>query len=65
MSEIWMWLGGILTVVGALVFATAALGLLKFPDAYSRVSAVGTAGAWGSCWWSSGPWCCSRGSAMR
>ena len=47
MSEIWMWLGGILTVVGALVFATAALGLLKFPDAYSRVSAVGTAGGLG------------------
>lgn len=47
MTEIWTWVGNVLMITGALVFATAALGLLKFPDAYSRVSAVGTAGGLG------------------
>ena len=47
MNEIWTWVGDALIIIGALVFATAALGLLKFPDAYSRVSAVGTAGGLG------------------
>lgn len=37
----------ILIVVGAGVFATAGLGLLRFRDAYARVSAVGTAGGFG------------------
>ena len=36
-------LGNITIVIGALVFATAALGVLRFPDPYMRVSAVGTA----------------------
>ena len=40
-------LGNITVVIGALVFATAALGVLRFPDAYTRVSAVGTAGGVG------------------
>lgn len=41
---IWMPIvADILVVVGSLVFATAALGVLRFPDAYTRVSAVGTA----------------------
>lgn len=35
--------GNVSIVAGALVFATAALGVLRFPDAYTRVSAVGTA----------------------
>lgn len=35
--------GDIMIVGGALVFATAALGLLRFPDVYTRISAVGTA----------------------
>lgn len=39
--------GNILIVLGALVFATAALGLTRFPDPYMRVSAVGTAGGAG------------------
>ncbi|WP_066906735.1 cation:proton antiporter [Millisia brevis] len=39
--------GNILVVAGALIFATAALGLVRFPDAYTRVSAVGTAGGVG------------------
>lgn len=39
--------GNVLIVVGALIFATAALGVLRFPDAYTRVSAVGTAGGVG------------------
>lgn len=40
-------IGNITIVIGALVFATAALGVLRFPDAYMRVSAVGTAGGVG------------------
>lgn len=39
--------GNITIVIGALIFATAALGVLRFPDAYMRVSAVGTAGGVG------------------
>lgn len=35
--------GDIMIVGGALVFATAALGLIRFPDVYTRISAVGTA----------------------
>lgn len=42
-----MILGNILIVVGSFVFASAALGLLRFPDAYTRMSAVGTAGGLG------------------
>lgn len=40
-------LGNIAIVIGALVFATAALGVIRFPDAYTRISAVGTAGGIG------------------
>ncbi|CAN3127527.1 cation:proton antiporter [Mycobacterium sp. smrl_JER01] len=40
-------IGNITIVLGALVFATAALGLVRFPDAYTRISAVGTAGGIG------------------
>jgi len=40
-------IGEVLMVVGALVFATAALGILRFPDAYTRISAIGTAGGLG------------------
>ena len=40
-------IGNITIVIGALIFATAALGVLRFPDAYMRVSAVGTAGGVG------------------
>lgn len=40
-------IGNITIVIGALVFTTAALGVLRFPDAYMRVSAVGTAGGVG------------------
>ncbi|AZN29796.1 monovalent cation/H(+) antiporter subunit G [Flaviflexus salsibiostraticola] len=39
--------GNILAVLGSLVFATAALGLVRFPDTYTRLSAVGTAGGLG------------------
>lgn len=37
----------VLIITGALVFATAALGILRFPDPYTRISAVGTAGGIG------------------
>ncbi|NYD67958.1 cation:proton antiporter [Agromyces atrinae] len=40
-------IGNALIVVGALIFASAALGVLRFPDAYTRISAVGTAGGLG------------------
>lgn len=40
-------IGNVLIVLGAVVFATAALGVLRFPDAYTRISAVGTAGGVG------------------
>lgn len=39
--------GKILVVAGALIFATTALGLLRFFDPYSRISALGTAGGLG------------------
>lgn len=39
--------GQVLVVLGALVFVTAALGVVRFPDAYTRISAVGTAGGFG------------------
>jgi multicomponent Na+:H+ antiporter subunit G len=38
--DIW---GNIAVVVGALIFVSAALGVVRFPDAYTRISAVGTA----------------------
>ncbi|MER7168477.1 monovalent cation/H(+) antiporter subunit G [Micromonospora sp. NPDC000207] len=39
--------GNAVVVLGALVFATAALGIVRFPDPYTRISAVGTAGGFG------------------
>lgn len=39
--------GEILILLGAILFTTASLGILRFPDAYTRVSAVGTAGGLG------------------
>lgn len=39
--------GQIFVVAGALIFLTAALGVVRFPDAYTRISAVGTAGGAG------------------
>lgn len=36
-------LGQVMVVAGAIVFATAALGIIRFPDPYTRISAVGTA----------------------
>lgn len=39
--------GSVLVVLGALVFLGAALGLIRFPDPYTRISATGTAGGVG------------------
>lgn len=39
--------GQVLVVLGGLVFVTAALGIVRFPDPYTRISAVGTAGGAG------------------
>ncbi|GMA32997.1 cation:proton antiporter [Litorihabitans aurantiacus] len=35
--------GQVLAVLGSLVLLTAAVGVVRFPDAYTRISAVGTA----------------------
>ena len=37
-------LGSAAVVLGAAVFLGAALGLIRFPDPYTRISATGTAG---------------------
>lgn len=47
MTDIISLLGGISLIVGALVFATAGLGFIRFPDVFMRVSAIGTAGGIG------------------
>lgn len=39
--------GKLAIIAGALIFATTALGLLRFFDPYSRISALGTAGGLG------------------
>ena len=39
--------GSVFLVLGALIIASAALGLLKLPDVYTRTSAVGTAAGLG------------------
>lgn len=40
-------LGQIMIVAGGIVFLSAALGVVRFPDAYTRMSAVGTAAGLG------------------
>jgi multicomponent Na+:H+ antiporter subunit G len=40
-------LGQILAVVGGLIFLTAAVNLVRLPDAYTRVSALTTAAGFG------------------
>ncbi|MGC5616797.1 cation:proton antiporter [Georgenia sp. Z1491] len=47
MTEMAAVVGNVVVVVGALVFATAGLGIVRFPDVYTRISAVGTAGGFG------------------
>ena len=42
-------LGHALATLGVLLIAVAALGLVRFPDAYSRLSAVTKAGTLGVC----------------
>jgi multicomponent Na+:H+ antiporter subunit G len=39
--------GSVFLVLGAFIIASAALGLLKLPDVYTRTSAVGTAAGLG------------------
>lgn len=47
MSDFFIIAGNVIVVLGALIFATAALGIIRFPDAFTRISAVGTAGGIG------------------
>lgn len=47
MNQVLEILGNTFIILGALLFASGALGLLRFPDAYTRVSSVGTAGGIG------------------
>nr|WP_222844481.1 monovalent cation/H(+) antiporter subunit G [Saccharomonospora sp. CUA-673] len=41
-------IGDVFIIAGALVFVTAALGIIRFPDAYTRISSLGTAAGSGS-----------------
>lgn len=47
MNEIVPLIGDIMIILGVIVFATAGLGFLRFPDVYMRISAIGTAGGIG------------------
>lgn len=47
MELVFIIIGSVLVVLGALVFLGAALGLIQFFDPYSRISATGTAGGVG------------------
>ncbi|MFO7690731.1 MAG: monovalent cation/H(+) antiporter subunit G [Cryobacterium sp.] len=40
-------IGQVLIILGGIIFVTGALGIIRFPDAYTRASAVGTAGGLG------------------
>lgn len=40
-------IGNVLIIAGALIFASAALGMLRFTDPYLRISAVGTVAGMG------------------
>lgn len=54
-------LGMVLLVAGALVFAGGALGLVRLPDAYARISAVTTASGLGITLVIVGVWCIQPG----
>jgi len=45
--EIVSFIGSAFMVLGAFIIATAAIGLIKLPDVYTRTSAVGTAAGLG------------------
>lgn len=40
MSEVMVWIGWILVFTGLFFFLTSAVGLIRFPDFYSRLHAV-------------------------
>lgn len=43
----WDVLGQVLVLAGVVLFAVAGVGLFRFPDVYTRISAVGTAAGLG------------------
>lgn len=47
MIDIVSLIGNISILLGALIFATAGLGFIRFPDVFMRASAIGTAGGIG------------------
>lgn len=49
MSALWLWLAGALVVAGSLFTLTAAIGLVRLPDVYTRMHAASKAGTLGSC----------------
>lgn len=49
MSSGWDFVAGILMIVGALFTLTAALGMLRLPDLFTRMHAASKAGTLGSC----------------
>lgn len=42
-------IGGALLLVGLLLFVVAAIGMIRFPDAYTRLTAVTKSGTLGLC----------------
>jgi multicomponent Na+:H+ antiporter subunit G len=48
-SGLQAYLAGVLIVIGSLFSLTAALGLLRLPDLYTRMHAASKAGTLGSC----------------
>jgi len=48
MTELWNILVGLLVIVGALFTLFAAMGVLRFPDLYTRMHAASKAGVFGS-----------------
>jgi multicomponent Na+:H+ antiporter subunit G len=41
MSDVLIWIGGMLVLLGALAIIVGAFGVLRFPDFYSRIHAAG------------------------
>lgn len=49
MNEAALYIAGLLVVTGSLFILTAAIGLIRLPDVYTRMHAASKAGTMGSC----------------
>ena len=56
MADALFWIGGGLVVVGALLTLLGAVGVLRFPDVYTRIHAASLTDTGGAalCCWASG-----------